>query len=76
MDALKHTHLLGRHLVIQWAQQGDGVDVDALREKVGRDVRGMEGFDKAEAGGKVVGNKGKRKFELGGGREEDDGLEG
>lgn len=66
MDALKHTHLLGRHLVIQWAQQGDDVDVDALREKVGRDVRGMEGFEK---------KGGKRKFELGGAREEDDGLE-
>jgi multiple RNA-binding domain-containing protein 1 len=69
MDALKHTHLLGRHLVIQWAAQGDDVDVDALREKVGRDVRGMEAFDKAKGG------KGKRKFELGGAREEDDGLE-
>lgn len=39
MDALKHTHLLGRHLVTQWANDEDSVDVDALREKVGRDTR-------------------------------------
>ncbi|KAL5520301.1 hypothetical protein ACEPAG_9515 [Sanghuangporus baumii] len=32
--ALRHTHLLGRHLVLEWAQ--DGVqDVDVLRQKAG-----------------------------------------
>ncbi|BEI87118.1 hypothetical protein CcaverHIS002_0704640 [Cutaneotrichosporon cavernicola] len=61
MDALKHTHLLGRHLVCEWAREGDGVDVEALREKVSRDARGD-----------VVR---KRKFDHGGKVEEDDGLE-
>lgn len=65
MDALKHTHLLGRHLVCQWANEGDTVDVDALREKVSRDARG-------DVGGK------KRKFDHTGNAgavDEDDGLE-
>jgi multiple RNA-binding domain-containing protein 1 len=67
MDALKHTHLLGRHLVMEWAREGEGVDVDALREKVGRDRR-LEGNDMG----------GKRKLELmkGGEAEELDGLDG
>ncbi|GMK60095.1 hypothetical protein CspeluHIS016_0903120 [Cutaneotrichosporon spelunceum] len=62
MDALRHTHLLGRHLVCEWAREGDAVDVDALRERVSRDARG----DVAR----------KRKFDHGGGGEEEDGLEG
>ncbi|ORY24677.1 hypothetical protein BCR39DRAFT_317288 [Naematelia encephala] len=67
MEALKHTHLLGRHLVLEWAKEGDGVDVDALREKSGRDVRAV-GKDKTKSG--------KRKFEVGGANgEELDGLE-
>ena len=66
MEALKHTHLLGRHLVLQWARQEDSVDVDALREKVGRDMRAGDG------------NKGKRKLDLGLGASnpDDDGMEG
>ncbi|KIY71698.1 RNA-binding domain-containing protein [Cylindrobasidium torrendii FP15055 ss-10] len=32
--ALRHTHLLGRHLVLQWAEEGDQ-DLDALRKKAG-----------------------------------------
>lgn len=65
IEALKHTHLLGRHLVLEWAREGESVDVDALREKVGRDAR---------AGG-TGGNKGKRKLDLGLGGTEDDDLD-
>ena len=32
--ALKHTHLLGRHLVLEWADD-EGQDIDALRKKAG-----------------------------------------
>jgi multiple RNA-binding domain-containing protein 1 len=32
--ALRHTHLLGRHLVLEWADEG-AQDVDALRAKAG-----------------------------------------
>lgn len=32
--ALEHTHLLGRHLVLQWAQEGDET-VQDLRDKIG-----------------------------------------
>ncbi|KAL5525252.1 MRD1 [Sanghuangporus sanghuang] len=32
--ALRHTHLLGRHLVLEWAQDG-AQDIDALRQKAG-----------------------------------------
>ncbi|KAL1937937.1 hypothetical protein VTO73DRAFT_12687 [Trametes versicolor] len=31
---LRHTHFLGRHLVLEWAEEGE-VDVDKLREKAG-----------------------------------------
>lgn len=65
MDALKHTHLLGRHLVTQWANEGDTVDVDALREKVRRDT------SLGDVGGR------KRKLDLSGKGDvdEEDGLE-
>ncbi|KAK7046017.1 Multiple RNA-binding domain-containing protein 1 [Paramarasmius palmivorus] len=33
-NALKHTHLLGRHLVLEWAEEGEQ-DIDALRKKTG-----------------------------------------
>ncbi|KIP06573.1 hypothetical protein PHLGIDRAFT_106837 [Phlebiopsis gigantea 11061_1 CR5-6] len=33
--ALKHTHLLGRHLVLQWAEEDSNVDIDELRKKAG-----------------------------------------
>jgi multiple RNA-binding domain-containing protein 1 len=33
-NALKHTHLLGRHLVLEWAQEGDA-NIDELRKKAG-----------------------------------------
>lgn len=32
MTALKHTHLLGRHVVLEWAE--DNGDLDSLRERV------------------------------------------
>jgi multiple RNA-binding domain-containing protein 1 len=65
MDALKHTHLLGRHLVMEWAKEGEGVDVDQLREKVGVQLRGLEG----ERVGK------KRKVQIGGAVEQLDADE-
>jgi len=35
MAALKHTHLLGRHVVLEWAEDnGAGGDLDLLRERV------------------------------------------
>ena len=52
--ALKHTHLLGRHLVLQWAEEDSNVDIDELRKKAG------VGF----GGGKEMPGK-KRKLELG-----------
>lgn len=66
MDALKHTHLLGRHLVLEWAKEGEGVDVRSLREKIGRDYKANDGEERM---GK------KRKLDLGGKGEEMDGLE-
>lgn len=36
--SLESTHLYGRHLVSQWAE--DGEDMDAMREKAARDIRG------------------------------------
>ncbi|TIB05252.1 hypothetical protein E3P96_01268 [Wallemia ichthyophaga] len=32
-ESLRHTHLLGRHLVLQWADDEAANDIDALREK-------------------------------------------
>nr|XP_019050622.1 multiple RNA-binding domain-containing protein 1 [Kwoniella bestiolae CBS 10118]OCF29552.1 multiple RNA-binding domain-containing protein 1 [Kwoniella bestiolae CBS 10118] len=68
MEALKHTHLLGRHLVLEWAKENDEVDVEGLREKVGRDVRFLNDG----------GERKRRKLDLSGksgAGEEDDGLE-
>ena len=36
MAALRHTHLLGRHLVLEWTGDEDDSGVDALREKTRR----------------------------------------
>ncbi|KAI0270676.1 hypothetical protein BC834DRAFT_841474 [Gloeopeniophorella convolvens] len=33
-NALRHTHLLGRHLVLEWAEEG-GADIETLRKKAG-----------------------------------------
>lgn len=51
--ALRHTHLLGRHLVLEWAEEDSSVDVDELRKKAGL------GF----GGGKELPGK-KRKIEM------------
>ncbi|KAH8101233.1 hypothetical protein BXZ70DRAFT_935079 [Cristinia sonorae] len=58
--ALKHTHLLGRHLVLQWAEEAE-TDIEELRKKAG------VGF----GGGKEMPGK-KRKLDLGDGDGEDD----
>ncbi len=54
--ALKHTHLLGRHLVLQWAEEDSNVDIDELRKKAGL------GF----GGGKEMPGR-KRKLDMGDG---------
>ena len=56
---LKHTHLLGRHLVLQWAEEEP--DIDALRQKVGVGYGG---------GAELPGRK--RKLELNGDDEMDE----
>ena len=33
--ALQHTHLLGRHLVLEWAEEESERDLEALRRKAG-----------------------------------------
>jgi multiple RNA-binding domain-containing protein 1 len=47
MEALKHTHLLGRHLVLEWAAEEEFADkeVERLREKAKREfVKDGEGL--------------------------------
>ncbi|KAJ7688673.1 hypothetical protein B0H17DRAFT_1160253 [Mycena rosella] len=63
--ALRHTHLLGRHLVLEWAEEAEQ-DLDALRKKA------AVGFG---AGAEMPGRK--RKLDLGknGQVDELDGLE-
>lgn len=60
--ALKHTHLLGRHLVLQWADEAEQ-DIEELRKKAG------VGF----GGGKELPGK-KRKLDLGDGDGEDEEM--
>lgn len=57
--ALRHTHLLGRHLVLEWAEEGEQ-DLEMLRKKAG------VGF----GGGKDMPGR-KRKLDLGKTGEED-----
>lgn len=52
--ALKHTHLLGRHLVLQWAEEEEQ-DLDVLRQKAGVGFGG---------GAELPGRK--RKIDMGG----------
>ncbi|TFY83410.1 hypothetical protein EWM64_g595 [Hericium alpestre] len=59
-NALRHTHLLGRHLVLEWAEEGEQ-DIEQLRKKAGVGYGG---------GGELPGRK--RKLDLG---EDDAGEE-
>ena len=61
-NSLQHTHLLGRHLVLQWAEEVEQ-DVDVLRMKVGVGYGG---------GAEVPGKK--RKLAIGGDHESDEGF--
>lgn len=64
-----HTHLLGRHLVLEWAKENEVVDVDELREKISQSY---------VEEGKVLGGR-KRKFTMEGddeGRGVEDRAEG
>ncbi|KAF9021090.1 RNA-binding domain-containing protein [Hymenopellis radicata] len=58
--ALRHTHLLGRHLVLEWAEEGEQ-DLDVLRKKAG------VGF----GDGKIMPGR-KRKLDMDGGDPVDD----
>jgi multiple RNA-binding domain-containing protein 1 len=43
MESLKHTHLLGRHLVIQWAEEEEAVSgLEKMRGKVREGVQAGE----------------------------------
>lgn len=65
MAMLKHTHLLGRHLVLDWAEESDVVDVNNLREKI------RKGYVED---GKAIGGQ-RKKLKIGAGQdEEDDGV--
>jgi len=71
--ALRHTHLLGRHLIIEWAEEAEQ-DLETLRKKAG------VGFGTAAGGGggggarDMPGRKRKLNLSLGGkkGEEDDD----
>lgn len=54
---LRHTHFLGRHLVLEWAEEGEA-DVEKLRAKAGVSYGG---------GAEMPGRK--RKLELGDGED-------
>jgi multiple RNA-binding domain-containing protein 1 len=47
MEALKHTHLLGRHLVLEWAQDDEdgAAEVERLRNKVKEQAKALQGGD-------------------------------
>ena len=47
MDRLKATHLYGRHLVLEWSEDRDGID--DLRGKAKRDVDAMKGLEDGKA---------------------------
>ena len=62
--ALKHTHLLGRHLVLQWAEEDTAVNVDELRRRAGVGFGG---------GNDLPGRK--RKLDMGSGDAVEEGLD-
>ncbi len=59
MESLKHTHLLGRHLVLEWADEEDGGGaLEKMRGRVREEVQAgevgrMMGFNLA-SGGRVA----------------------
>ncbi|KAJ2344872.1 Multiple RNA-binding domain-containing protein 1, partial [Coemansia sp. RSA 2671] len=48
LDTMKDTHLYGRHLVIDWAEEENSIQ--AIREKVGRQFAKDAGENPATAG--------------------------
>jgi multiple RNA-binding domain-containing protein 1 len=42
MESLKHTHLLGRHLVLEWAEEEDGSALEKMRGRVREEVQAGE----------------------------------
>lgn len=43
MESLKHTHLLGRHLVLEWAEEEEGPgSVEKMRRRVREGVQAGE----------------------------------
>lgn len=50
MAALKHTHLLGRHLVLEWAEED--LNLDKLREDAAEVKKANEENRGAESRGK------------------------
>ncbi|GMI18199.1 hypothetical protein TrLO_g973 [Triparma laevis f. longispina] len=47
MEKLKSTHLYGRHLVLEWSEDKDGID--DLRNKAKRDVASMKNLEESKA---------------------------
>jgi len=57
MESLKHTHLLGRHLVLEWAEEEDGIGLEKMRGRVREGVQAGEVgkmMGLASAGGRVA----------------------
>lgn len=42
MESLKHTHLLGRHLVLEWAEEEDSSGVEKMRGRIREGVQAGE----------------------------------
>ena len=63
-EQLRHSHLLGRHLVLEWAEKELGVEVMRMKTAIE--------FGDGEQGGGAVGRKEKLKLGLGGSEEVSD----
>lgn len=55
-SSIESTHLYGRHLVAEWAE--DDEDVDTLRAKAARDLRGPADGGRAVKRRKAAGSEG------------------
>jgi RNA recognition motif-containing protein len=42
MESLKHSHLLGRHLVLEWAEEEDVGGLEKMRGRVREDIQAGE----------------------------------